>query len=68
MTAEIDVPATVRGKWDVIKIIFSVTEHVSLAYYENAAPVVREAMVEYALERDLSDNRVEIESHPSYNR
>lgn len=56
MTAEIDVPATVAGKYDVIKITFSVTEHVSLAYHENVVPVVREAMVEYASECDLSES------------
>ncbi|MCJ2095120.1 MULTISPECIES: hypothetical protein [unclassified Methylobacterium] len=68
MTAEIDVPATVPGKQDVIRITFSVTEHVSLAYHENAVPVIRKAVVENPSERDLSDIRVHIESRPSYSR
>ncbi len=60
-------PAKDKGEavQDGIQITCSVTEHVSLAYHENAVPVIREVVVENSSEQELSDVRVRIESRPA---
>jgi hypothetical protein len=49
---------------DEIQITCSATEHVSLAYHENAVPVVRELVIANASESDLTDVQLRIESRP----
>ncbi|MCJ2036131.1 DUF3320 domain-containing protein [Methylobacterium sp. J-068] len=49
---------------DIIRIDCEATEHVSLAYHENAIPVVREIVIRNASEEDLRDAEVRIESRP----
>ncbi|MCJ2085328.1 DUF4011 domain-containing protein, partial [Methylobacterium sp. E-005] len=48
-----------------VRITCAATEHVSLAYHENAIPVVREIVVTNATEVDLRDLKVQIESRPA---
>ncbi|SEH89064.1 AAA domain-containing protein [Methylobacterium sp. 275MFSha3.1] len=48
-----------------VQITCSATEHVSLAYHENAVPVVRELVVANASESDLIDVTLRIESRPA---
>ncbi|KQP49025.1 DUF3320 domain-containing protein [Methylobacterium sp. Leaf108] len=48
-----------------VRIACSATEHVSLAYHENAVPVIREIVVANASDRDLVDIEVRIESRPA---
>ncbi|WP_286965180.1 DUF3320 domain-containing protein [Methylobacterium sp.] len=50
---------------DGIQITCSATEHVSLAYHENAVPVVRELVIANASEQDLLDVQLRIESRPA---
>lgn len=56
--AEIDVQ-------DAVRVACTATEHVSLAYYENAIPVIREIVVANPSDEDLVDLRVRIESRPA---
>lgn len=48
----------------IIQIACEATEYVSLAYLENAIPVIREIIVQNASDEDLRDIIVEIESRP----
>ena len=48
-----------------LEITCSITKHVSIAYHENAVPVIREVVVENASEEELSDVRARIESRPA---
>ena len=50
---------------DGIQITCSATEHVSLAYHENAVPVVRELVIANASEQDRVDVQLRIESRPA---
>ena len=50
---------------DGLEITCAATEHVSLAYHENAVPVVREVVIGNVSEHDLSDVRLRIESRPA---
>jgi hypothetical protein len=40
------------------------TEHVSLAHYQNAIPIVREISIENLSDEDLVDVSISISSHP----
>jgi len=48
-----------------VEVACAATEHVSLAYYENAIPVIREILVTNATREDLVDLRLRIESRPA---
>lgn len=49
---------------DGIRIACTTTEHVSLAYHQNAIPIVREIIVENASPSDLATVRLTLSSHP----
>ncbi len=55
--AEVGVP-------DPVRVAGTATEHISLAYYENAIPVLREILVANGSDADLVDLQVRIESRP----
>ncbi|WP_244481084.1 DUF3320 domain-containing protein [Methylobacterium sp. Leaf102] len=65
MNGETIEPAVDIGVADTVQVACSATEHVSLAYYENAIPVIREIVITNASEEDLTDLRLQIESRPA---
>ncbi len=56
--ADVETEATVR-------VGCTATEHVSLAYHENAIPVIREIVVANPSDRDLVDLLIRVESRPA---
>jgi hypothetical protein len=58
-------PSAGIGPEDAVRVACSATEHVSLAYYENAIPVIREIVITNASEEDLTDLQLQIESRPA---
>lgn len=49
---------------ETVRLGCTATEHVSLAYHENAIPVIREIVIANGSEQDLIDLSVRIESRP----
>ncbi len=60
-------PQASRAARNAATLLCTATEHISLAYHENAIPVIREIVVENPSDQDLVDLRVRIlieTSHP----
>lgn len=65
MSNETIEPVAETGIPEAVRVACTATEHVSLAYYENAIPVIREIVVANPSDEDLVDLRVRIESRPA---